>query len=340
MGKNFVSSLSPFWLIFSGAENVIMPELSPFEILLTLLALSMFFIALAYLINANIQYIFHLSFLFLFIHLFLNNLLYPLNFCIGVMFAGLVAYISNKLRFLTTSGSLATFLLASILFGLGGLKWSVPILSFFILSSIISKLRKRNNQKIDEYFEKSGVRDHWQVLANGGVGGLLIILYTYTQNELFYLLNIASLAAVCADTWATELGTYNNTNTYNIINLKKVTQGRSGGISVKGTFGAILGTIVIAVSGLTWIELPLLNYFVLILSAGVFGSMVDSVIGATIQVQHKCVSCGKVTEKRMHCEEETSYFRGVKLINNDIVNFFASISAIIFIIISIIIFSI
>lgn len=333
MSEHFlVFIFSPFCLI-SSQKNDFLVGFSLFEVGCFIISVAPILTALSLLIKTNHKYIFYFVFISMLLHLLINNLLNPTNFLIGILLAALIAAISNRLKFLTTSGSLATFLLASFLFGLGGLKWSVPILTFFILSSLISKVRKKHNHKIEEYFEKSGVRDHWQVLANGGIGGLLVIMYVYTQNELFYLLNIASLAAVCADTWATEIGTYNKANTYNIINLKKVEQGRSGGISVRGTLGTVLATIVMALSGLAWINFSTVNYFMLIIFAGVFGSLVDSIIGATIQLQYQCRRCNKVTEKRVHCGEETNYFKGVKFINNDFVNFCASISAIIFIVI-------
>ena len=103
---------------------------------------------------------------------------------IGILFAALIAGISFRVKFLTRSGSIATFILASFIFGLGGIKWSVPILTFFILSSILSKLRKKRNESVEIYFEKSGVRDYLQVIANGGLGGILVIINTINPNEI------------------------------------------------------------------------------------------------------------------------------------------------------------
>jgi uncharacterized protein (TIGR00297 family) len=180
---------------------------------------------------------------------------------LGLFFAFIVAFISYKVKFLTLSGSIATFILAGLIFGLGGIKWSVPILTFFILSSLLSKLRKKKNEEVDAYFEKTGVRDAMQVLANGGIGGILVIIYSFHNSDLLYLLYIASLAAVCSDTWATEIGTWRKTNTYNILNFKPIPQGLSGGISLQGTLGAFAGAAVIAASGLLWNNLNLPTYF-------------------------------------------------------------------------------
>lgn len=289
----------------------------------------------AYLVaDDKVRYLFMSPVIIFLVHiLFINESgNFNTQFILGITFSAFIALISIRLKFLTVSGSLTTFILAGFLFGLGGIKWSVPILTFFILSSVLSKIRKKHNAEIELCFEKSGVRDHWQVLANGGLGFIWIIAYTYTSNELFYLMNIASLAAVCADTWATEIGTYKKNITYNILNFHPVEQGRSGGVSVPGTFGSILGSTAIAFSGLAWTELGTFEYFLIIISAGLFGSIVDSIIGATIQYQLKCNVCKKITERKIHCGVNTDYHSGLVFVNNDLVNFFSAIAAVVFII--------
>lgn len=242
---------------------------------------------------------------------------------IGFLLAGIIAALSYYVKFLTFSGSVATFLLAGFLFSFGQVKWSVPILTFFILSSLLSKYRKNVRAEVEDYFEKSGVRDHWQVFANGGFGGVLVIVNWIIPNDLFYLMYIATLSAVCADTWATEIGTLKNTATYNIITLKPIKQGMSGGISFIGTLGGFLGAIVISFSGIFWIEENVILYVVLIVFSGLVGSFFDSLLGATLQVQYKCSTCGKITEKTKHCNNTSEYNRGYIWMNNDIVNLMA-----------------
>jgi uncharacterized protein (TIGR00297 family) len=217
-------------------------------------------------------------------------------------------------------------LLAGVIFSLGGIKWSVPILTFFILSSILSKLRKKKNEEVELYFEKSGVRDYMQVIANGGAGGILVILYTLNPNELYYLIYLATLSAVCADTWATEIGTWKKTSTYNILNLKPIEQGVSGGISFVGSTGAVLGSIAIALSGIMWNTISTFEFIILIVISGVFGSFFDSLLGATIQAQNLCVVCSKITEKKIHCGSEANHYQGKKWINNDVVNLLSGIA--------------
>ena len=252
-------------------------------------------------------------------------------FFLGMFISGIIAGISMRLKFLSTSGSIATFILASLIFGFGGVKWSVPIMAFFILSSILSKLRKKNNEKIELFFEKTGVRDQYQVFANGGLGGIFVLMAMFSNEQFFYYLYLSSLAAVCADTWATEIGTYKRAKTYNVLTFKPIEQGRSGGISIPGTIAGVFGAFVICLSGIYWIQENVVIISLFIVFAGVVGSLVDSVIGATIQLQYLCINCEKITERRKHCGTDTVYYKGVEFINNDVVNFFAAVAAVLII---------
>lgn len=245
---------------------------------------------------------------------------------IGFLIAFVIVFFSYRVKFLTLSGSIATFFLAGTIFSLGGIKWSVPILTFFILSSILSKVRKKHNAEVELFFEKSGVRDYFQVLANGGIGGVLVIINYFSPNEIYFLMYLSSLSAVCADTWATEIGTWKRTATYNILNLKPIEQGISGGISLIGTTGAFLGALAICFSGLVWNPLPTTQYFFLIILSGTFGSFFDSFLGATVQSQNKCGICSKITEREIHCGEKSDYHSGLKWINNDLVNLLSGVS--------------
>lgn len=247
------------------------------------------------------------------------------NFILGIFLSGIVAYLSFKVGFLTANGSAATFLLAGFIFGFGGWQWSIPIMAFFILSSILSKVRKKVNSDVEQFFEKSGTRDYLQVLANGGLGGILVIINQIYPAEILYFFYCASLAAVCADTWATEIGTMKKAKTYFILNFKEAQQGISGGVSIQGTLGALLGALVIALSGIAWTSMNPWIFISIIATAGVLGSFFDSVLGATIQAQNQCNVCDKITEKSDHCGEKALHVRGYSWMNNDAVNFFSGL---------------
>jgi uncharacterized protein (TIGR00297 family) len=246
------------------------------------------------------------------------------QFVTGVGLGLLIAILSFRVRFLTASGSVATFLLASFVYGVGGWKWTIPILTFFVLSSLLSNLGKKKKASLATVFEKTSTRDFGQVAANGGVAGILVLLQYLFQNVNFYPMYLGAVAAVTADTWGTEIGTFFRGKTISIISFKNVEPGTSGGISVAGVFGGMLGSLVIASSALYWV-LDFKTVFVVVVG-GIFGSTIDSLAGATVQASYRCGNCGKSTEKTIHCGAPSVMMGGIRWINNDVVNWLCALS--------------
>jgi len=244
----------------------------------------------------------------------------------GAVLALLIAYSSYKVKTLSKSGGMATFVLAFIIFGLGGYKWTIPILMFFALSSALSKIAKTQKEQCTLMFEKSDTRDIYQVLANGGIAGIIILLNLYFPSVLWFYLYIGTLAAVNSDTWATEIGVLSMQSPVSLRYFKKAEKGQSGAVSIIGTLSAFAGSAVIVLSGL-FVAPDLfpgkirLEIFILITIAGFAGSFIDTILGAFIQAQYKCPECGKVTERKTHCNGTiTQQVSGIRWINNDVVN--------------------
>jgi uncharacterized protein (TIGR00297 family) len=171
------------------------------------------------------------------------------QFLTAALFGFIISAASYVLRFLTLSGSIATFVLAVIIYGVGGWQWSIPIITFFLFSSLLSKIGHSRKARFDQVFEKSGTRDWAQVLANGGVAAVLAILSGLFPVYDFYPLYLGALAAVTADTWGTEIGVLASGTTISVVTLRPVASGTSGGISEYGTLAGAIGAIVLAVSG-------------------------------------------------------------------------------------------
>ncbi len=247
-----------------------------------------------------------------------------LNLTISFILAFFVSWVAFEKGFLSKSGSIATFFLAMVIFYFGGIKWSVPVLTFFIPSSLLSKLNHSVKRTLQGIFEKSSERDFWQVAANGAVGGVLVLIDNFFPDERWFLLYVSYFAIMSADTWATELGTLRRRKTYNVLTFEPVKQGISGGVSFFGLGASILGAAVVSFSALPWLN-GNFGIALLLTVTGLLGSLIDSILGATIQVQYRCVNCSVVTERNLHCNTKTKKIKGVAWFNNDWVNFTAGV---------------
>jgi uncharacterized protein (TIGR00297 family) len=245
---------------------------------------------------------------------------------IGFFLAIIIAYLAYLAHSLNRSGVVAALVVGTIIFGLGGLRWAILLLTFFITSSGLSRMFKNRKREANEKYAKGGQRDAGQVFGNGGIATLFAALHFFFPAAAWpWLAFAASLAAVNADTWATELGVLNPTSPRLITALRKVVEkGTSGGVSFVGTLAALAGagiigleTAVLNPSGTNWL------FFVLVTLAGLLGALFDSLLGATVQAIYYCPNCQKETERHpIHgCGAWTTQIRGWKWLDNDWVNF-------------------
>ncbi len=259
------------------------------------------------------------------------------GFLIGGLFALLLAVLSIQAKFLDNSGATATFLLGTTIFGIGGLDWTVPLLTFYLLSSVLSKLGKKRKARFDLVFEKGSQRDAGQVYANGGIAWIIMIAYSLTGDPAFFFAYLGTLAAVQSDTWATEIGTmWPNPKARLITTMRLVPVGTSGGVSVPGTLGAFSGALLICASAIImrveWVyEYGVIQSFLLVGFSGLIASLVDSFFGATIQAQYYDPVREKVTERTHSINKngtlvQNKLIKGYHIVNNDLVNTLCALS--------------
>lgn len=253
---------------------------------------------------------------------------------VGFGLALIISLAAYAVRSLSRSGALAATLLGTAVFGLGGLPWAALLLGFFISSSLLSRLFRRRKQSVEEKFSKGSRRDAAQVAANGGIAGLLAVVQAaFPHSPLPWLAAAAALAAANADTWATELGVLSPVKPRLITTGKVVEMGTSGGLSLLGTLAAAGGAAFIALLAVLFppAGMPLAPGWValLVTLGGLLGSLVDSLLGATVQAIYTCPQCAKETERHpLHtCGTPTLPLRGWRWLNNDGVNAACTLSA-------------
>jgi uncharacterized protein (TIGR00297 family) len=249
---------------------------------------------------------------------------------IGLILGVVIAFTAWRLKTLSLSGAIAAAISGGLIFGLGGLPWAVLLLTFFVSSSALSRAFLKRKTSLSEKFSKGSQRDWGQVLANGGLGAGLAVAQAFLPDQTWPWIAFAgAMAAVNADTWATELGVLNPSQPRLLTTWRPVERGSSGAISLTGSLAALAGAGLVAL--LAYLFFPALGFMGIWVSttlAGAGGSFFDSLLGATVQAIYWCPSCKKETERhpRHLCGTETTQMRGWNWLDNDWVNFGASLA--------------
>lgn len=257
---------------------------------------------------------------------------------LGILLSAIISSAAYRLGSLSRSGAWAAFFSGALIFGLGGLPWATLLLAFFISSSWLSRAFRRQKMTLHEKFAKGSRRDWGQVLANGGLGALLVTLHALFPNQLgLWAAYLGAIAAVNSDTWSTEIGVLSQSDPYLITawltpwnnNRHTVEKGTSGGVTALGNLASLAGAAFITAFALLFSPkeqvIPLLFAGIL---GGLSGAMCDSWLGATVQGIYYCPRCAKQTEHTPYhsCGTPTTYQYGWRWLNNDWVNFFCSLA--------------
>lgn len=242
----------------------------------------------------------------------------------GLLLAVIVGQAARKVKALDRGGAWMAGVVGGLIFGLGGLAWAALLLTFFISSSLLSRLFSARKADLAEKFEKGSTRDWGQVLANSGVGAFLAVVQLLYPDQVWpWLACAAAFAAVNGDTWATELGVLSKTQPRLVTTGKPVERGTSGGVTWTGTLAALAGAGLVGLVG--WFFRPEIGFAAavgLVGLAGLLGTFVDSFLGATVQAIYYDDVRQKETERRP--ADAAVPVRGWVWMNNDVVNFSAS----------------
>jgi uncharacterized protein (TIGR00297 family) len=248
----------------------------------------------------------------------------------GFFLALAIALAAYALGALSHGGALVAVLSGTVVYGLGGLEWAVILVAFFVSSSLLSHLAKRSKAGLEANYAKGGRRDAGQVLANGGAAGLAVLLHALVPAAGWPVwVFTGALAAANADTWATELGVLSRSAPRMITNGKVVERGTSGAVSGLGLAASLAGAAFIA--GLAALLFPAAgsgSLFWMLTLAGLGGSLLDSLLGASLQAIYQCPACARDTERHpLHtCGSQTTLARGLPWMNNDLVNLFCTLA--------------
>ncbi|KAF8251609.1 DUF92 domain protein [Wilcoxina mikolae CBS 423.85] len=160
-----------------------------------------------------------------------------------------------------------------------------------------------------------GARSGTQVFANSLVASVLTMVHAWYMKkdgekcfgtDVLWMgkANVCSnYAAVTADTLSSELGILSRSGPRMITTFRRCAPGTNGGVSITGLIAGAGGSAVIGlVSGLLlpfcdgWSLVEKVWFVVFITGVGLFGSVLDSLLGAVSQETVVDVRTGKVVE--------------------------------------------
>jgi uncharacterized protein (TIGR00297 family) len=233
-----------------------------------------------------------------------------------ILFMGLISILLYRAGILTRKGALAAHLLGVYLFGILGPGWGIPVAFFFVTSVIFTKINGWVNRKQ----QGAGRRNIWQVMANIAAGLVFSMGFLISSQPIFIYLFISVVAAVTADTWASEVGPVFHRKCFSLSGWRTAASGVSGGISYAGTLAAFAGAFLVALVAWTGLFPGMDFQMILILTlSGFLASFVDSMLGAFVEP---------------HLDNMDYFIRGTgseSISPNDVVNVLASFTAPLFV---------
>lgn len=183
------------------------------------------------------------------------------------------------------------------------------LLAFFVTSSKATKFRAYRKRKLEAEYKEGGQRNWIQALCNGGMATQLALLYwldvgcgerpidfyNHYRSSWLSIGILGAFACSNGDTWASEIGTViGNSDPFLITSRKRVPRGTNGGVSWVGLLVSALGGLTVGlfhyVAVLYTVDTAVLQLaapqWPIIIAGGLggfFGSVLDSVLGATLQ---------------------------------------------------------
>lgn len=176
-------------------------------------------------------------------------------------------------------------------------------------SSWLTKVGSARKAQLEEHHREGGQRDWWQVLTNSVVGVAVALVYFLWVREdsvvdyrrqfwpsFLWMCYLGHYACTNGDTWSSELGVLSTSPPRLVTSCwrRVVPPGTNGGMSLLGTGasvagGAFIGAVFVLLGGWTteegWAGVPSQWPVVLLCAwAGLTGSVLDSLLGATMQL--------------------------------------------------------
>ncbi|KAG7444122.1 uncharacterized protein BT62DRAFT_987973 [Guyanagaster necrorhizus] len=227
---------------------------------------------------------------------------------VALLIATLLAVHGLRKKSLSFSGAVTAFIVGTLMMAGDTKVFGVALIFFYLVGSRATRYGKQRKAKLEDGYTEGGERTGWQVLSNscGALVCCMVWNATYAPGSVHHaLLPLSSLSpptnlvepgtlsrqlvfgalghfgCCLGDTLASELGILSGgKGPWLVTTGKRVPPGTNGGVSVGGTVASVVGGAGVGAVMTVWGGLEMVWWGAL---AGGLGSLVDSVLGATIQ---------------------------------------------------------
>ncbi|KAI8807496.1 integral membrane protein DUF92-domain-containing protein [Cladochytrium replicatum] len=279
-----------------------------------------------------------------------------MNVIFAALLCSLLAIHGLSRRSLSPSGATAATVVGLATFTHNASFTTFTLLAFYLSSSFLTKLAPKRKSSIDADYKKGGQRNATQVFSNAATAVIILIAHRLLKldpnvncltgtdvddrlHAALFAAYIAHYACCNGDTWASELGVLDPSPPILITTFKTVPAGTNGGISRVGTTASLLGGLFIGLVALLTLPSPShcqrIPFYIPILfgaSAGLLGSLIDSVLGSTLQLSMYNPKTGKISNENVESVKQKDgdegkwvLVSGRNVLDNHQVNFVSSL---------------
>ncbi|EGC38676.1 hypothetical protein DICPUDRAFT_86423 [Dictyostelium purpureum] len=277
---------------------------------------------------------------------------------LSILIVSLFAIHGYRKGSLNKSGAISAFF-TGIITCYCGPSFAFILLSFYFSSSYLTKYKSSIKKKIEDGHAVGGQRNYVQVFSNSLTATCLSIIFSFFTTRSTTIINykydyftsfilssfIGHYSCCNGDTWASELGILSKGEPILITSGKKVPKGTNGGLSLIGLIASVMGGLFIGIS------FSFCNYFfnrgypleleqisfsylqqtisIILLATfgGLVGSLIDSLMGATLQLSLLSINRKVVLNdvKKVMPTDKIRHISGTDILDNHQVNFLSSL---------------
>lgn len=191
-------------------------------------------------------------------------------------------FVAVRAKALDVPGAVVAFLFGAWIALLGGWGWLLLLVAFTLIGFAVTRLAREEKEQWRVAEGNEGRRGVSNVVANGLAAALAVLTLTFGDPDAAALAFATAIAAVTADTMASEVGVLAPRPRNFLPPFGRVERGRNGAVSALGQASALGGALVIGLLAVPLLGIGWSLVWVPVV-AGMAGSQLDSLLGATLE---------------------------------------------------------